>query len=202
MGAIQRKLKQDEGLEPDERRAGPRIHTIFRLARVTRDGDAGLWRVCNISNEGVMLLTGLPVAPGERLTIALSDAFTVKAKVVWAKDGRCGATFDRPIECDTLLQRLAAEQRAEGYRALRLDVDARAIAFCEDGMHSVRVFNISRQGVGVAHKGCFSPGIPTKLMFPGGNEHRGVVRWSDEGRAGIFLIDPLPCDQLESVSRI
>ena len=69
-------------------------------------------------------------------------------------------------------------------------------------MHSVRVFNVSRQGIGVAHGGCFTPGVPTKLLFPGGNEHRGVVRWSDEGRAGIFLIDPLPSDQLESASRL
>jgi hypothetical protein len=205
MVATRMNLRHDEELFPpelSERRGSTRFHTIFRLARVTRENDVDLWRVSNISNQGAMLLTSLPVQPGEHLTIALSEAFAVKAKVVWSRGGRCGAMFERPIECETLLHRLALEQREAGYRPLRLDVNARAIAFCQDGMHSVRVVNVSRQGVGVTHRNCFTSGLPTKLLFPGGNEHRGIVRWSDKGRAGIFLIDPLPSDQLESASRL
>lgn len=205
MSAVQSNRESDHGSVPpqsDDRRGSPRFHTIYRFARVTRERDAGLWQVCNISNQGVMLLTSLPVLAGEKLTITFSDAFTVRAKVIWAKDGRCGAAFERPIECETVLQRLALEQRRSDYRPLRLDVDARAIACCEGTMHKVRVFNVSRQGVGVAHRGFLKSGTPTRLLFPGGNEHRGVVRWSDKGRAGIYLIDPLPCDQLESGGRV
>jgi len=205
MVAIQAHLSHDKDIPPPspaERRGSYRFHTVFRIAKVARANDVGLWRVGNISNYGILLLTSLAVSPGERLTIALSEAYIVKATVVWVREGRCGAAFDRPLECETVLQRLAAEQRSPTYRPPRLEVEPRAIAFCEDGMHSVRVVNISQHGVGVAHDGCFKPGVPTKLLFPGGNEHRGVVRWSDEGRAGIFLIEPLPGDQLESASRM
>ncbi len=205
MSAVQSNREQDRDSVPPgsaDRRGGPRFHTIHRLARVTRGDDAGLWQVCNISNQGAMLLTSLPVHAGEKLTIIFSDAFAIPARVIWAKDGRCGAAFERPIECETVLQRLALEQRRADYRPLRLDVDARAIACCQGTMHKVRVLNVSRQGVGVAHRGFLKSGTPTRLLFPGGSEHRGVVRWSDKGRAGIYLIDPLPGDQLESGGRV
>ncbi len=42
----------------------------------------------------------------------------------------------------------------------------------------------------------------TKMLLPGGGEHRGVVRWVRDGRAGLFLIEPLACARLESANRI
>ena len=51
-----------------ERRSSPRFRTIFRVAQVTRLHDVGLWRIRNISDEGMMLLTAMPVQAGETLT--------------------------------------------------------------------------------------------------------------------------------------
>ena len=66
-----------------ERREDSRFHTVLRVALVTRERDMGLWRVRNISNRGIMLATRVQLVPGERLTIALSDAIVVAGRVVW-----------------------------------------------------------------------------------------------------------------------
>ena len=94
-----------------DRRGGDRYRTVWRIAKVTRDGDVGLWRVRNMSDRGMMLAADVPVAVGEKLEIALSDAVVVRGKVVWAEGGRLGVEFDREVDVADVLKQLAAEQR-------------------------------------------------------------------------------------------
>lgn len=185
-----------------DRRESCRFHTVMRVARVTRARDVGLWRIRNISDGGLMLLTNVPVRPGERLKIALSETVEFGARVAWWDGERCGVTFDKPIDCAELLGRLVAEQKAPGYRPLRLPVNIRAVAYCDKGLHSVHLHNLSQHGAGFSHDGCFEPGMATKLHFADGIEHRGVVRWVENGEAGMILTEPFPCEQLESACRL
>lgn len=185
-----------------ERRDGLRIHTVLRVAKVSRAHDSGLWRVRNISDGGMMMAVSVPVTPGERLSVALSDTVTLDADVAWWDGGRCGVVFDRPVDCAVLLQGLVAEQRRPFYRPPRLPVAARAIVYCENGLHSVRLLNLSQHGAGFAHDGRVTAGMKVKLLLAHGDEHRGVVRWSHGGRAGMYLVEPLPCDRLESACRL
>jgi len=184
-----------------ERRSSTRIHTVLRVARVTRAHDVGLWRMNNISDEGMMLHTGLPVAEGEKLSVALSDGIAIEGKALWWDGVHCGVAFDRPVDCASLLERLVAERKAPRYRPPRLPVRTRAIAYCDQGLHTVRVMNLSQHGAGFAHDGCFRAGMATKLAFETGEEYRGVVRWEKEGRAGLLLVEPIPCARLESAAR-
>jgi hypothetical protein len=184
-----------------ERRASPRFRTIFRVAQVTRAHDVGLWRIRNISDEGMMLLTSVPVRVGERLMLALSDQVTLAATAMWWDGERCGVAFDEAIDCAALLEALGGEQKAPGHRPLRLPVNARALAYCDRGLHTVHLYDISQHGAGMTHDGCFHPGMTTKLHFETGDEYRGVVRWNRDGKAGIFLVEPIPCEKLESALR-
>ena len=185
-----------------ERRSGPRFHTVLRVARVTRAHDVGLWRVRNISDNGMMLETSVPVTPGEQVTIQLSESVIIDGRIAWEDGSRCGVAFDEPIDCAATLETLVTEQREPDYRPLRVPVSTRAIAYCENGLHTVRVLNLSPHGAGIAHDGCFKPGMSTLLLFENGEEHRGVIRWSKDGRAGILLLEPFPCAKLESASRL
>jgi len=185
-----------------ERRDSRRFHTVLRVARVRREHDIGLWRVRNISDQGAMLATAIQVVPGERLTLGLSDNVALDARAVWWDGARCGVAFDQPVDCAALLGSLVAEQKRPDYRPPRLDVATRAIAYCDKGLHSVRVYNLSQHGAAFSHDGCFRTGMAAKLHFETGDEYRGVVRWAEEGRAGLFLTDPIPCARLESASRL
>jgi hypothetical protein len=88
-----------------ERRGDGRIHTVMRVAKVSRALDSGLWRVRNIWDGGMML--------------------ALAARAVWWDGARCGGAFERPIDCAELLHDLVAEQRAPRYRPPRLP----AVAF-------------------------------------------------------------------------
>lgn len=183
-----------------ERRDGLRIHTVLRVARVTRADDVGLWRVRNISDRGMMLETKVKVVPGEALSIHLSDNIAVEGKIVWWDGRYCGVALDAPIDCAATLERLHTEQRSPRFRPLRLPVETRATAYCEKGLHTVKVVNLSSYGAAFEHDGCFREGMSTMLLFENGEEHRGVVRWSEGGRAGLYLTEPFPCARLESAN--
>ncbi|MBL0915246.1 MAG: PilZ domain-containing protein, partial [Sphingopyxis sp.] len=81
----------------NDRRGGDRYRTVWRIAKVVRDGDVGLWRVRNMSDRGMMLAADVPITVGEHLEIALSDAVSVKGTVVWSEGGRCGVAFDEEV---------------------------------------------------------------------------------------------------------
>lgn len=194
--------EEGERTMPAERRASGRIHTVMRVAKVTRAHDVGLWRVRNISDEGMMLLSALPLEPGERLHIAFSDTIAFDAQVVWWDGERCGVEFDTPIDCANLLHDLLIEQQQPSHRPPRLPVRTRALLYSERGLHSIHVTNLSHHGAGFSHDGSVQQGMAIKLLLPDGDEHRGVVRWSHAGEAGMFLLEPFPCAGLESAARI
>lgn len=185
-----------------ERREENRFLTVMRVATVAREHDIGLWRVRNISDGGMMLMTQVKVVPGEPLTVALSDTISVEGRALWWDGERCGVEFTRRLDCAALLEALVAEQKSPSYRPPRLPVATRAIAYCDKGLHTVRIFNLSQHGAGFTHDGCFRTGMAAKLHFGTGEEHRGVVRWSQDGRAGMFLIEPISCARLESAARL
>jgi len=187
---------------PFERREGSRFHTVLRVAEVVREHDRGLWRVRNISDGGMMLATRVQVIPGERLTLNLSDCVSLHGRAIWWDGERCGVAFEEPVDCAELLGSLVAAQKSARYRPPRLAVATRAIAYCDKGLHTVRVYNLSHHGAGIAHDGCFQPGMAAKLHFETGDDYRGVVRWTEDGRAGLFLTDPIPGAKLESANRL
>ena len=77
---------------------------------------------------------------------------------------------------------------------------ARGTATSEHGPAPVELFNISQYGVGFAHDGRFHPGMNVKLHVAGGPERQGVVRWSKDGRAGMFLTEPYSCADLHGIA--
>lgn len=185
-----------------ERREDTRFHTVLRVAQVVREHDVGLWRVRNISDKGMMLTTQVQVIPGERLEVNLSDTISLEGRAVWWDGERCGIAFQRPVDCAALLESLVAEQKGARYRAPRLNVATRAIAYCDKGLHTVRVYNMSHHGAAFTHDGCFRAGMTAKLHFETGEDYRGVVRWADDGRAGLYLVETISGARLESANRI
>lgn len=183
-----------------DRRGGDRFRTVWRIAKVTRDGDAGLWRVRNMSDGGMMLAVDVPVTIGERLEIALSETIVIHGRVAWCEAGRCGVAFDSEIDGAEVLRRLAAEQQSGDYRAPRLPVHTRAQLVADDGSTSdIELADLSQSGAGFLHDGHFEVGKPLELVLPGGIRRKAIVRWSRKGRGGLWLTEPLGRADLESI---
>jgi len=61
---------------------------------------------------------------------------------------------------------------------------------------------VSHRGMGLAHDGSLEEGMLLKLIVESGLERSGAVQWSRDGRAGVCLLEPLSCEDLENVSRL
>jgi hypothetical protein len=186
--------------ESEERRQSQRLRTVYRVARVVRDRAAGLWRVRNISDFGMMLLTRARPKRGETLSVALSDQVSISARVIWCSDDSCGIAFDQPIDSAALLRSLASEAAAASRRPLRLDADMAATTWGERGIQPVRIGNLSQHGLGFTHDGWARIDMKLLVQFDNGVQRRGIVRWCDGDQAGVQLLDPFTCEDLASVA--
>lgn len=190
-----------EDMAMSDRRGAERYRTICRIARVQRADDVGLWLVRNISNEGLMLAADIPATVGETLDISLSETTTLLGTIIWAEHGRCGVAFDRPIDAAAVLRGLAGEQRAEGYRALRLPVEVEAIIALGDDARPIDLVDISQQGAGFRYDRVLEPGTEVDLILPGGEmRRRALVRWSRGQRGGLWFTQQLDRAALESIA--
>ena len=196
----------DRGEEQDfaaggDRRGGDRYRTVWRIAKVVRNGDAGLWRVRNMSDRGMMLAADVPITVGEKLEIALSDTVVIRGEVVWSDAGRCGVSFDKEVDVADVLKQLAAEQRATGYRQPRLPVRTKAQAVTDDFATDIELVDLSQNGAGFVHDGHLEVGREFDLVLAGGVKRRAIVRLSRAGRGGLWLTQPLDRADLESIRR-
>ncbi|HJS09988.1 PilZ domain-containing protein [Sphingopyxis sp.] len=185
-----------------DRRASDRYRSVCRIARVRRASDAGLWLVRNISDKGMMLVANVALNGGEDVEIDLSDSITISGRIVWSDKGRCGVVFSRKIDVAATLAALAAEQRAEGYRALRLQVSAKAILALPSGARPIDLVDISQAGAGFHCETSLNPGSILNIILPGEDHPRcALVRWSRELCGGLWFTTPLERAVLESVAR-
>src|SRR3546814_15748124 len=67
--------------------------------------------------------------------------------------------------------------------------------------YPVEIENLSQNGAGVLHKGELEAGAPLELVLGGDVRRSGVVRWSRDGRAGIWFAPPLEPADLETIRR-
>lgn len=189
----------DQDVEGD-RRGGDRYRTVWRIAKVTRDGDAGLWRVRNMSDGGMMLAVEVPVTVGERLEIALSETVVIHGRVAWCEAGKCGVAFDAAVDGNEVLRQLAAEQQSGDYRAPRLPLHTRAQLITDGQASDIELVDLSQSGAGFEHRhGHFEVGKALELVLPGGIRRQAIVRWSRGGRGGLWLTEPLGRADMESI---
>lgn len=181
-----------------ERRTDARVLTILRVARASTQSDTGLCRIQNISDQGMMMITGLAVAEGDPISVSLSETACISGLAAWTDGARVGIQFDEAIDCAALLQRLAAERSTGDQRPTRLPTDAVGVATTETGLQAVRVIDISQMGMKIRHNGGLIVGHPVKIALENGLQRRGIVRWSTDDLAGVRLLEPIAYQQLES----
>ena len=93
---------------PDPTRRHAQRHTVAAKAMFLRLGAEAPVGIGNISVEGMQIVTSLPLAVGNRLTIRLPDQSKVNAQVRWVHDGRAGLRFDKNLPSWQVDQIIAA----------------------------------------------------------------------------------------------
>jgi hypothetical protein len=195
-----------EDFAPAERpgalhRQETRLCTVYLFAAASTETDEGLCRVKNISDQGMMVITGLDVAVGQQISITLSDAITLSAEIIWADEGRIGLQFTRPIDSASILDALT-EKGSRTHRPPRLVIGLVGTAVTEDGIQPIRALDISQNGMKIAFGGKLEPGARIKVVLENGLEQRGVVKWSMNQVAGLRFSRPIPHEMVESVAKL
>ncbi|MGQ0589072.1 MAG: PilZ domain-containing protein [Sphingosinicella sp.] len=189
-------------LQRVERRTDPRVFTILRVARASVENDTGLCRVQNISDDGMMVITGLVVVEGDPIAVSLSETVCISGQVSWTDGARVGIQFNEAIDCAELLQLLAAERSSGDQRPSRLPTDAVGVATTGSGLQAIRVVDISQVGMKIRHNGGLTLGHPVTIVLENGLQRRGIVRWTDDDLAGLRLLEPIAYQQLESAGSL
>ena len=196
----------EELVSPEERdaalseRAASRICTVFLIAEASTETDRGLCRIKNISDHGMMVITGLDAAVGARISITLSNAIALPAEVMWVEEGRIGIRFVDPIDSLGVLQSLADKGSSAGHRPPRLTVGLLGTAATDAGIQAIRTLDISQHGMKISHGGSLRAGVRVKVTLENGLEQRGVVKWSKDLFAGLRFNEPIPHTMLDSVA--
>jgi hypothetical protein len=184
-----------------DRRSSPRFRTVCFDVKLDRGGTVGLFRARNISDAGMMLDTHVALGVGEPVLVNLSDRVAIHGTITWCDERRCGVQFAQAIDCAAMLQAEARHKREDRRGgALRLAAMRRATSYAENGSRAVKVVNVSHRGMGLRHDGTLAAGMLLNLVVAGGVERRAAVRWSKDGGAGVRLMEPLSCEEIERVS--
>lgn len=194
--------RSDAGLAGIDQRNTQRLRTVYRVARVLVRGDQGLARVHNISDGGLMLSVSLALYLGDRVRVDLSDRCSLTGKVAWHHARRCGVAFYERIDSAAVLKRLFEERRETTSRPMRLNHSKALVVTSSLGLQLVTLRDVSQAGMKVVHDGRFTPGLSVRVRLTSGLERRGVVRWSEDGLAGIALTELLSVEDLGSLRAI
>lgn len=183
----------------DDHRNKTRLCTVFLFAAASTESDEGLCRVKNISDQGMMVVTGLDVAVGEQIAVTLSDAITLTAEIIWVDAGHVGLHFSDPIDSASVLEALG-EKGSRTHRPPRLVIGLVGTAATPDGIQPIRALDISRNGMKIAYSGTLEPGTRIKVVLENGLEQRGVVKWSMNQVAGLRFLHPIAQEMVASVA--
>ena len=186
-----------------ERREDNRIHTVMRVAMVRRDHDVGLWRVRNISDSGMMLTTQVPVDPRRGADDRpFRHGLDRRPRDLVGRRALRGGL--RPAG------RLRGVARGAGRRAEGAALPPAAPARSPPAPSLIATRACTRSGSSTFPRAApaspmtaaFAPAWRSSSISTRGEEHRGVIRWSQDGRAGLYLLEPIPCARLESANRL
>src|SRR3546814_6272069 len=115
----------------------------------------------------------------------------------------CGVAFDEAIDADATLTELFEQQKSEGYRALRLPVDLKAILATNQGSHAIDLVNISQSGAGFRSAIPLEAGALVNLVLPNDETRRpALVRWARGLCGGLWFRSEEHTSELQSVMRI
>src|SRR3546814_19849317 len=104
----------------------------------------------------------------------------------------CGVAFDEAIDADATLTELFEQQKSEGYRALRLPVDLKAILATNQGSHAIDLVNISPSGAGFRSAIPLEAGALVNLVLPNDEKRSPALgRWARGICGGLGLSQPL-----------
>lgn len=173
-----------------------RVKTIYRPVVIEVGDFSGFCLVRNISAGGLLGMMYADFAPDLPVTVDFSDRLKVDGKVVWSRDGRIGVSFSTEIDVQAVLRDLGSKIIDDQVnRAPRLAIEHPVTIEWEDRTEQTVLHNISQRGVKVSTQSLV-PADEVFVHLEGMETRKALVRWTDNGMAGLNFVRPLEFDRL------
>ena len=184
----------NEPLVSADRRGQQRYVTVLRVAKLTTPHSEEFCLVRNISAGGMMAHIYSELDVGDPVRAEISSGQPISGRILWRREGVAGIGFDEKVDPPSIL---AGENRARvPQRAPRVGIEVRAKIRVGAHYRSVTLCNISQGGASISPPEPGELGEKLILMANGLPPIAGVVRWQDQGHAGIKFDTPLSFELL------
>lgn len=179
--------------KPDARQ-GERHLTLFRVGTLMINERRELCLIKNISAGGAMLrlyTNGIQV--GQKLTIELKCGQPLRGSVAWVSEPNVGLEFGEAIDVIAMLS-----QNEDSLRPRMPRIETASFVTIRAGANTVRgrACDISQGGLKVETNTLFARNAEVVVTLPGLAPQPGVVRWTEDGHAGITFNRLLPLPTL------
>ena len=182
--------------QPAERRREARHLTILRVGTLVVGRSRELCLIRNISAGGLMAHVYSPFAPGQALSVELKTNQPVAGRVTWVDDSNIGITFDAPIDVEEMLATQSVLENGWRTRLPRVEVDRLATLRVGARTHWVGTRDISQGGIKIESDQPLEAGAHVVLSLEKFRPVHGVVRWCQDGLAGIAFNQVIPFHEL------
>jgi hypothetical protein len=177
----------------------PRAMTLLITGKLVVEQFEALCRVRNMSATGMMIETLRPLSQGDEVCVHLRSSCSLRARVVWTRQGAAGLAFLTPVDLKAVLAGEAPRSRilrARRPRAPRIAAQCAITVVAGGETHEACLLDISQSGARLRLP--MQPNREERLILsiPGLPMKSGAVCWAREGEAGLALYEPLPFDLL------
>jgi hypothetical protein len=181
---------------PPERRREARHLTILRVGALIAPGGRELCLIRNISAGGLMAHVYSHHREGDSVTVEIKSNHQIPGHILWVEDSNVGIGFDEPIDVEEMLASQGSLENGWRPRPPRVEVDRLGSLRCGARLHAINTRDISQGGVKVEIDHPVESGADVVLMLDKLRPVAGVVRWCQDGQAGIAFNQVIPFHEL------
>lgn len=179
--------------KPPNRREDQRHLTLLRVGTMVVDGTRELCLIKNISAGGMMLRVYRTLTVDQKLELELKTGEPLAGTVSWVRDQSVGFVFDVPVD---VLAILASNMEGPRPRMPRMEAESFVQVRAGASLFRGRSCDISQGGVKIRTAQAFAVGAEVVVLLPRLAPQPAVVRWIDDGCAGMTFNRLLPLPTL------
>jgi hypothetical protein len=182
---------------PSDRRGDDRSKiSVYRSAMLRWREFEVLCLIRNISPGGLMGKIHLDLPRGESVTVEIRSGRRIAGHIAWSRDGMAGVQFDDRIDVLEVLHAPIHGEAELAQRMPRVRIGCPVTLTLEGGAkEKVKLIDVSQGGAKV-EADFLKVGEDLTVAIHDLEPRRGVVRWAQDGRAGITFLTAIPFDAL------
>lgn len=177
-------------IEAEDRRGSKRHVTILKVSKVVRKCGEELCVLRNLSTQGAQADVAEPYNVDENVFLNLLLGESIGARVAWVNSRSIGMVFHQPINLETVLANLCAEEKRAGGPRVNTLAEGRILLGSDS--HEILIENLSQKGARILGGFKLQTGTSLCLDLEGIRAIPAVVRWSDMSIAGLSFNIVLP----------